>query len=329
MSSIPKISIVVPVYNVEKHLSFALNSIINQSYTNLEIILVDDGSTDSSGLICDKFKDIDKRIKVIHKTNGGLSSARNVGLSQATGDWLLYFDSDDFLDKEFVNILYQAAVDNSCDVAVCGFYKFKDIPKSLSSNNLCSFLVTSGSEALHELLLDKYSGLAAWGKLAKLNNWKDIIFEEGRNFEDFPVMWKLFYTDVRVVLLDLDLYGYRKGTDSITSFKNIDSCRQLYSSICRFIEVFPVYDNYIFPRFCFKVCLECIRAFEKIPFSNNSISRGEIKNLSQVIYSLYNTYYARIKFSNWIPKLYKSRFILFKYLPLLESKINSFLICLK
>ena len=113
------ISIVVPIYNVEKYLEKCINSIIIQTYKNIEIILVNDGSTDSSGKICDIYLKIDKRIKVVHKKNGGLSDARNVGIENAKGKYIAFIDSDDFLDSDFIEILYNLIIEYNADVSCC------------------------------------------------------------------------------------------------------------------------------------------------------------------------------------------------------------------
>jgi len=114
-----QISIVVPVYNVEQYLEKCVNSIINQTYKNLEIILIDDGATDSSGKLCDELAKIDNRIKVYHKENGGLSDARNYGVERATGDYIGFVDSDDCIDSEMYEKLYEAIRKENVDVAEC------------------------------------------------------------------------------------------------------------------------------------------------------------------------------------------------------------------
>ena len=119
-----KISIVVPVYNVENYIEECINSIINQTYKNLEIILVDDGSTDSSGKICDKFAKNDDRIKVIHKKNEGLGKTRNVRILESTGDYLFFVDSDDFIDLNTIEKLYNRSNNGTMDLVICDYYKY-------------------------------------------------------------------------------------------------------------------------------------------------------------------------------------------------------------
>ena len=117
------VSIVVPVYNVDKYLDKCVNSIINQKYKNLEIILVDDGSTDESGKKCDLWAEKDNRIRVIHKENGGLSDARNVGIDNSKGYYISFIDSDDFIENDMIEVLLKEIKENNCDISICGYYK--------------------------------------------------------------------------------------------------------------------------------------------------------------------------------------------------------------
>lgn len=130
------ISVIVPVYNVEKYLNNCVKSVLGQSYKDLEIILVDDGSTDDSGLICDFWKEKDNRINVIHKKNGGLSSARNAGLSIANGNYIMFVDSDDTIDSNMVNVMYDTITENSSDIVICDYQRIKnEKPKVCDVNN--------------------------------------------------------------------------------------------------------------------------------------------------------------------------------------------------
>ena len=117
------VSVIIPVYNVGEYLQTCIDSVKRQTYKDLQIILVDDGSTDGSGLICDKAAKEDDRIRVIHRTNGGLSAARNSGIEEANGEYICFIDSDDWVDESFVERLYQLAEKDNADVAACGYYR--------------------------------------------------------------------------------------------------------------------------------------------------------------------------------------------------------------
>ena len=124
-SAVPDVSVIVPIYNVDMYLKRCIDSIINQIFTNIEIILVNDGSLDTSPQICDDYARLDSRIKVIHKENGGLSDARNVGISVSRGRYLAFVDSDDYLDPSYLAVLYYAAERNGCDISSCNYAIYK------------------------------------------------------------------------------------------------------------------------------------------------------------------------------------------------------------
>ena len=152
------ISIIVPIYNVEEYLRRAVDSIRCQTYTNLEIILVDDGSPDNSGVICDEYAKTDNRIKVIHKKNGGLSDARNAGIEAATGAYLGFIDSDDYIEPEMYQRLYSALVENDAEISVC---RFRYVGSKEERNELLEINdeVLSGQD----ILLQKGMSKTAWG----------------------------------------------------------------------------------------------------------------------------------------------------------------------
>ena len=128
----PKISVIVPVYKVEKYLNKCVDSIVNQTFTDIEIILVDDGSPDNSGKMCDDWSQKDRRIRVIHKENGGLSDARNRGIQESSGEYIIFIDSDDFIEPKMLEVLYNLATDHDADVAIsglCDCYKSGKFPR--------------------------------------------------------------------------------------------------------------------------------------------------------------------------------------------------------
>lgn len=171
-----KVSIILPIYNVEKYLKKSVDSVINQTYQNLEIILVDDGSKDSSGRICDELTETDKRIKVIHKPNGGLASARNAGYEVATGEYLMYIDSDDVIKKELVEVCVKKAGMNNSDVVVYGYEKVDEL------GNILETCVWDNKTYNYEQMLDRlYSSIMemsfgyAWNKMYR----KSILDKSG------------------------------------------------------------------------------------------------------------------------------------------------------
>lgn len=258
------VSIVVPVYNVEDYLPECLDSLLAQTYGNLEIILVDDGSTDGSSAICREYVERDERIRVYRKENGGLSSARNYGTSRATGAYLLYVDSDDAVAYNMVEQLLRALVGGLADIAVCGFKTFGD-----SSEFACSevksplFKRMGASDALAYLYSERSSGCAAWAKLARIDEWRRVEFPEGRRFEDFPRIHCLFEDGLDVAITDEPLYFYRKRSGSITSSMSESVARELMMSLDELCRLEDGSRNLANAR-AFKVALECTRLISKI-----------------------------------------------------------------
>lgn len=213
-----RISIIVPVYKVEEYLARCVDSILAQTYTDLEIILVDDGSPDNSGEICDAYAEKDDRIKVIHKANGGLSDARNTGIDQATGSYLTFLDSDDWVHESYIAYLYDLLKDNDAEISLCNFLKTtqEEVPLEpsqgretvLSSDAVLERYIDLG-DAFHPQLV------MACGKLFKAELFDTIRFPVGRLHEDEFTTYKLFHYAKKSVLSMRSLYYYWQREDSI------------------------------------------------------------------------------------------------------------------
>ncbi len=212
------ISIIIPIYNVSQYLPQCMESVMSQSYTDLEIILVDDGSTDECPQMCDNYKEIDSRVIVIHKKNGGLSDARNAGMKVATGEWTFFVDSDDWLDKETITKLYRFAIDNDCDVVQGNMYYAYDnhLLYRRASEKEQQQTVLSRHEAMHELIINDRVKNFAWGKLYKTTIIKKLDFPVGKYFED--CFWQHLVIDrvERYGIIEEPLCYYRQRGDSIS-----------------------------------------------------------------------------------------------------------------
>ncbi|OJH47577.1 glycosyltransferase family 2 protein [Lactococcus lactis] len=231
------ISVIVPVYNVKEYLEECIRSIINQTYENLEIILVDDGSTDGSSEICDEYAARDKRIRIIHKENGGLSSARNVGINHANGLYISFVDSDDWLELDLYKILYGAIKATNADIAACGRYLASESGK-LKMHCSDEQRIYSRKEALKEIFQLGSIDVAAWDKLYHRSVIEEIRFPEGEINEDTAVVYEVFNNVKKLVHVGCPLYNYRVRIGSITKsgysqkFDVVfEHCKKLYRDI--------------------------------------------------------------------------------------------------
>lgn len=209
-----RISIIVPIYNVEQYLYDCIESIINQSYQELEIILVDDGSTDSSPQICDNYAVKDSRIKVIHQQNGGLSQARNAGMQIATGDFISFVDSDDLLSINFYKTLLTFLKKEDVDIVECGFVRFKDKDELMNISHEGFYDEFNANKAL-ELLLKEDLKQVVWNKLYKIKLVRNLYFEKGRIHEDEFWTYKIFARANKMIKISHPLYYYRQQDKSI------------------------------------------------------------------------------------------------------------------
>jgi len=214
----PKISVIVPVYNVEKYLSRCVESIIHQTYEDLEIILVDDGSTDRSGELCDEYEKRDGRIRVIHKENGGISSARNIGLQYATGEYIGFVDSDDYIDPEMYMTLFDRIISESADIAICGIsnsYAGNEFIKDNSEENL---RVMDNLTALKMMLEGKSITASPCTKLFRVALLDGLAFSEDIHYgEDALFFTYVFLSVKRVIFTSKKLYCYYHRSGSVTT----------------------------------------------------------------------------------------------------------------
>lgn len=219
----PLISIIIPVYNVEKCLSECIDSVLNQSYQNLEIILVDDGSTDKSGMFCDSYAAKDERVRVFHKENGGASSARNKGIEEAKGEYIIFVDSDDKVEQSYCEELYRSCSEKGSDISICGYRE-----------------VFSDHEVQHVLTKDEHAGLSGvldkdlfrindhiCGPVCKLYKTSvikdnDICFDTSYTVAEDQVFNFRYYDKIKTcTFVNLPLYTYNRKNSSLTTRRKL------------------------------------------------------------------------------------------------------------
>lgn len=224
---LPLISVIVPVYKVEAYLDKCISSIVNQTYSNLEIILVDDGSPDNCPAICDSWAARDNRIKVIHKENGGLSDARNAGMAISAGELLGFVDSDDWIEPNMYQLLYENLVANDCDMSACGVqmdWEDGTPSRRLTKDGTC---VLSFEDAMRAIIEESWLKQPVWYKLYKTKLVKDILFPVGKYHEDVFWSYQAVGRAQKVCVFDQLCYHYIQRSGSIMgesySLRRLDS----------------------------------------------------------------------------------------------------------
>jgi glycosyltransferase involved in cell wall biosynthesis len=226
----PLISVIIPVYNVEKYLRECVDSAINQTYNNLEIILVNDGSTDNSGCICDEYALNDNRVLVIHKTNNGPSAARNTGIDIAKGEYLHFIDGDDWIENDTIEILYLNLITYDADISSCGYYKvFLDLKIRKLSNLSIDVVALDREEAIKAVLERKYAETYAGGKLFRRHLFSAIRFPVNTLSEDAYIIIDLLLEANKVVFTTVSKYSYRQRKSSLSHIEKRERglCREI------------------------------------------------------------------------------------------------------
>ena len=218
----PLISVIVPIYKVENYLEKCVQSIIEQTYQNLEIILVDDGSPDNCPKLCDDLAKKDDRIKVIHKQNGGLSSARNAGIDVAQGEYIGFVDSDDYIEPQMYELLYNAIEKNNCKLSVCNINYVFENGKTIVKvkNSVDEFF--DFNQAIVEMNTFRLFDMGAWSKLYHRDLFEDMRFPVGKFSEDFFIMYKIFEKANGIAYVSTPCYNYLQRQNSITKNKKIN-----------------------------------------------------------------------------------------------------------
>lgn len=213
------ISIVVPIYNVEQYLQKCVDSLINQTYKNLEIILVDDGSPDNCPKICDEYAKQDSRIKVIHKENGGLSDARNAGMNIATGEYISFIDSDDWIKSEMIEDMYNRMIEDNSDLVSSGVLWVDEDGVEIRNATVSENCVLNTEQAMSELINDGKLKQHVWNKLYKADLIKNIPFDKGKYHEDVFWSYKVIGEAKRISIEKNSYYFYVQRSESIMGEK--------------------------------------------------------------------------------------------------------------
>ena len=270
------ISIIVPVYNVEKYLPTCVDSILCQTFTNFELILVDDGSTDRSGIICDEYEKKDTRVKVIHKENGGLSSARNAG------KYIGFVDSDDYINVNMYQNLLDKLIKNKSDLVICKLVRVKDNYKETINKSKIVEKNYDNLQALQELYnINSIDFIVACNKLYKSELLKDIRYPVGKKYEDEFVIHKILNKCKKVTFINKELYYYYQREDSIInsgfSIKDID---KLYFNLDRMKFFKSINQNNLSEKCIYDFIINYFKIYYKLKYNlKNNIKCKELKRM--------------------------------------------------
>lgn len=248
MSS-PKISIIVPIYNVEKYIKKCLETIRKQTFTDFEVLLINDGTKDNSAVIAQKYCDTDKRFYLYNKKNGGISDARNYGLERAKGEYVVFIDSDDYIHKEYLEVLYKLCIENNADMSYCRFkYSYLNFGITLKMPISAKKGVISKKDALDMIIRDNYLHSYIWNKMFKKSLFTDNnIKYPNMYFEDIATAAKLLMHSNKLAVTDQYLYYYVKHFGSIMSTMNSKKINDYLLSILiirNHLELNGIYNDY-------------------------------------------------------------------------------------
>lgn len=307
------ISVIVPVYNVELYLEKCIKSICVQSFSALNIILVDDGSTDRSGEICDEWAQRDSRIKVIHKENGGLSDARNAGMEIAIGEWYMFVDSDDTIASDTIDRLYQAAITNNCEIAVCNMVRiYDDGTIEPFYHPVSELTVWEGAQRFETMKQP-----SVCNKLFRAGLFRDVRFPKGKFYEDTFIYHILTYRAKRIVLTGHDGYYYLSRKESILgqpkyTDRYFDMAEAVYGRMTYLLEHKVTF-------YAEEACLSLYAITANA--EKNIVKSADNAHKFEQLRCWYNVAYRYLVNRSSTNVKQKLRLMLLRYCPLLHSRI--------
>ena len=316
------ISVVIPVFNVEPYLNKCMTSIVQQSYKELEIIVVDDGSTDNSSQICDEWAVRDSRVRVIHKENGGLSDARNAGLAVATGRYISFVDSDDWLQPQFMEILMKTLKEANADIVECGVLFVDEQGQILRRRCFQGNKAEKNRiEALRALVKEDGVYQTVWNKLYKRDVLEGILFEKGKYNEDDFWTYQIFDRAEKLIVIPNELYCYLQRKSSIMGggyqLKRLNSLEarlqrmeflQKYTELANFTKVHIFYDC----MFHFQAALKWLEKPEQ-----KIVTDYIIENMRKIVGFTYKNSDVPLKYQIW--------FTVFRHFPFAVAKIRNWI----
>lgn len=314
MIVLEKVSVIIPVYNVHNYLKFCINSVINQSYSNLEIILVDDGSTDGSSVICDNYAKEDKRVKVYHKKNEGVSLARNYGVKKSTGNYIIFVDSDDFVHKEMIKTLVDLCEKKYCDMAACSYLRI-NVHNVMEPLDISGIVKKNTREEFYETMIcDSNIAGYVWNKL-----YKTKIIKQMSNlfldyiFEDFEFNCRYLELCDSICYTTQKLYYYYVNNYGITGTFKINE--KIINGIKAYTAILNYYDKYC-------TTMADLVAFAAFKYTLNLNYRSFVLENSSKNKFLNTDLYNRVKKSRKLSFSKKVYAVLSQNFPIVTSRLK-------
>ena len=291
------VSVIIPVYNVSRYLPQCFDSVISQTYRNLEIIVIDDGSTDDSGIICDQYAEKDDRIHVIHTDNRGLASARNLGLENVSGEYISFIDSDDWIEPQTIEMFIGAALETEADIVsarTCSEYVGGTVHRPMEKNDSHSYFRQDILSAFAE---GKF-GNVVWNKIYRVECFRDIRFPDGHNYEDIAIVWKIMKNLAEsggmVTTLSDELIHFRVRTSSISHTYALNNVTDSWNAYLAKYEALPDYQD--------KLLVECFRPIRRMWMNYCGYSKedkAEAQKIIQEMHSFSKKYFHRVMKGNY------------------------------
>ena len=291
------VSVIIPVYNVSRYLPQCFDSVISQTYRNLEIIVIDDGSTDDSGNICDQYAEKDDRIHVIHTDNRGLASARNLGLENVSGEYISFIDSDDWIEPQTIETFIGAALETEADIVkarYCSEYVGITVHSPMEKKNSHTYI---GKDVLSAFAESKF-GNVVWNKFYRAECFKDIHFPDGHNYEDIAIVWKIMKNLAEnggvVTALSDELIHYRVRKNSISHTYILNNIAESWNAYLAKYEVLPDYQDKLLAE-----CFVPIRHMWMNYWGYSKEDKAEAQKIIQEMHSFSKKNFHRVMKGNY------------------------------
>ena len=318
------ISIIIPVYNVQPYIRQAIDSVINQSYRELEILLVDDGSTDGSAVICDEYAVKDSRVRVIHQKNAGLSCARNVGLDAATGEYIAFLDPDDAFHKDMLALCMEAIRESRSDITECRVlltYESGtlDLDRLSGSEGLRGRAYT-GTEALHLKVRGRIRN-NVWNKLYVRSIWDGLRFPPGQNYEDRDIILKIISRCERYYVLEAPLVMHRKRGDSISGTHNLKNISDYILGSRNYMQFITDHtpELFTYEDLCY-AGTTMMDSFIKLYYGHLADKGSESESCTRILEEQINSYESRLDMKNCSFRT-KAGLFVFHHMPAATGRV--------